>query len=448
MDDSSCPAGAPTVDRASAADLAFLAMDSGPIAEQTGVILRLADAAEVDLSEVRRLIGERIAAVPRLRQRLTAVPLGCGRPIWLDDAGFDIANHVRAIRCREPGDERALLDTAADLITSPLPRHVPLWSAVLVTELAGGETALVVVLHHALADGVGGLGLLAHLVDRTPDSDSADVAFPLPRPAIRSLAADAIRDKWRAVRRCGETVRWLRSSVTAAGGLRPSPAARCALLQPTGNRVRLDVVSVDHVVLRAAAHRHGATVNDALLVAISAALRTTLLDRGESLGSFVVAVPVSIRAADSPAFGNMVTPALVTVPAVGDIADRLHRVSRATSSLEVTAPPLIALLGPIFRRFAAWGGYRWYMRRQRRLHSLVSYLRGPADQARFSGHPITAAIPVAVGAMGNVTIFFEALSYAGTLTITAITDPDHFPAPERLAAALRDELQLVMSSAR
>ena len=53
--------------------------------------------------------------MPRLRQRLVGVPFGGGRPIWVDHNAFDIAEHVRSVRCPEPGDERALLDAAAAL---------------------------------------------------------------------------------------------------------------------------------------------------------------------------------------------------------------------------------------------------------------------------------------------------------------------------------------------
>ena len=50
-------------------------------------------------------------------------------------------------------------------MTGPLPPGQPLWSATLVTGLAGDACALIVVFHHVLADGMGGLAILASLVD-------------------------------------------------------------------------------------------------------------------------------------------------------------------------------------------------------------------------------------------------------------------------------------------
>jgi len=115
---------------------------------QFRVLLSFGRGGQLSLSQVQRPLAERVPAVPRLRQRLVRASFGCGGPIWVDDPEFDIGDHVRAVSCPEPGDEHALLDTALSVITTPLPRAAPLWSAVLVTGLAGGNCALVLVLRH------------------------------------------------------------------------------------------------------------------------------------------------------------------------------------------------------------------------------------------------------------------------------------------------------------
>ena len=109
-----------------------------------------------------------------------------------------------------------------------------------------------------------------------------------------------------------------------------------------------------------------------------------------------------------------------------------------------TGPPPIAVLGWLFRPLAALGGYHWYMNHQHRSHTLVSHVRGPAERVTFGGSPITAAIPVGVAEGGNVTAYFEVLSYAGTLTLTAITDPEHFPDPGTLTDALHAGLDQII----
>jgi len=433
------------IERASPTDRAFLAMDAGaPIPEQFGVILLLDQAGGLDLSRARDLIAERIPAVPRLRQRLIRAPFGCGGPIWVDDPDFDIRRHVRAAACGEPGDERALLDTALAVIAAPLRRTAPLWSAVLVTGLADGTAALVLVLHHALADGVGGLAVLANLVD--PRADAPGIRFPRPAPTAARLAQDAFLGRLRGLRHSAQSSRVLRASMGAGGGLRPPRATPCSLNQPTGSRRRLAVVRAEAATLRAAAHRYGATANDAVLVAVAGALHRVLSARGESVDTLVVTVPVSGRRPGSgPALGNMVSPMLVRVPATGATAQRLEEVAAQVRAHKAAAagPPPIAVLGWLFRPLAALGGYCWYMNHQHRFHTLVSHVRGPAEPVFFGGYPIISAIPAGVAGGGNITVYFEVLSYAGTLTLTAVIDPDHFPDLGALTGALRDELDRI-----
>ena len=437
------------IERASPSDRAFLAMDSGEVPEQFGVILMLDKGGELDLERARRLLAERVPAVPRLRQRLVKVPLGCGGPIWVDDPGFDIRRHVRAVACHEPGDEPALLDTALSVVMSPLPRTAPLWSAVLVTGPAGNTLALVIVLHHALANGVGGLAVLAQLIDGP--SHAPEVCFPRPAPAPGGLARDAFAAKVGALRHAPQSWRLLRVSMGAGGGLRPPRSAPSSLNQPTGPRRQLAVVRADLAALRAAAHRHGATTNNAVLVAVAGALHQVLVTRGEPLGTLLMTVPVSGRRPDGePALGNMVSPMLVSVPATGGVPDRLRRVTAQVRAHKeaATGPPPIALLGWLFRPLAALGGFRWYMDHQHRFHTLVSHVRGPAEPVTFGGCPITSAISAGVGPGGNIPVYFEVLSYAGTLTVTAIADPDHFPELDTLTDALRAELDVIVDRSR
>lgn len=434
------------IERASPTDRAFLAMDaSGQVPEQFGVILLLDEAGGFDLSRARRLIAERIPAVPRLRQRLIRTPFGCGAPIWVDDHEFDIRGHVRTVECAAPGDEPALLDTAVSVIGARLRPAAPLWSAVFITGLADGTLALVLVLHHVLADGVGGLAVLANLVDAQAGPPSA--CFPRPAPAAARLAREAFLRRLRGLRHSAQSWRLLRASMGAGGGLRPPRAARCSLNQRTGSRRRLAVVRADIAALRAAAHRHGATTNDAILVAVAGALHRVLMARGEPAGTLVVTVPVSgRRPGDGPALGNMVSPMLVPVPAIGAVGERLQQVAAQVRAHKAaaTGPPPIAVLGWLFRPLAAFGGYHWYMNHQHRFHTLVSHVRGPAERAAFGGSPITSAVPVGLGEGGNVTVHFEVLSYAGTLTLTAVVDPDHFPDPDTLTDALRAELDQII----
>ncbi len=435
------------MERASTTDRAFLAMDRGRIPEQFAVVLLLHRSSDLDPAHVRELIGRRVLAVPRLRQRLVRAPLGCGGPLWQDDANFDLGHHVTVLRCPAPGDRRALLDLATGIVLTPLPRSVPLWSMTLVTDLADGDAAMVLVLHHVLADGVGGLAILGALID--PGTAPADLTFPRPRPGWASLARDAWLRRREAVRASARTWRLLRRSMAAAGGVSPAPAAPCSLVVRTSPRRTVAAVTVDHAALRAAAHRHRATTNDAVLVAVAAALAQVLSTRGESVDQLTVTVPVSGRSADgAPTLGNLVSPLLVDVPTRGPVGERLARVGEAVreGKAAATGPPPIALLGWVFRPLARLGGFRFYMNRQRRFHTLVSHVRGPDRPVTFAGHEVHGAIPIGVGEGGNVTAHVEVLSYAGEVTVAAVLDPDHFGERDLLATLLNAELAAVIAT--
>lgn len=177
------------IERASAIDMMELASATTPAAGQVGGVLVFAPAPRFDLEIVRAALAHRIAGIPRLRQRLRCVPFGCGRPIWVDDASFDIANHVNEMPCPVPGDHSALFAVAAELVARRLPPDRPLWSATLVTRLAQDASAFVLVFHHVMADGMGGLAVLANLVDGVPVPVAGN--FPRAAPRWTALFSDA-----------------------------------------------------------------------------------------------------------------------------------------------------------------------------------------------------------------------------------------------------------------
>ena len=330
---------------------------------------------------------------------------------------------------------------------TPLPRDRPLWSIILITELSNGAVAVVVVLHHVLADGLGGLNVLTALVD--PGAPPAAAAFPRPVPSRASLARDAWTTRLEGIRRADVSWGALRRGVFAGGGRHPPRATPCSLVHRTGPRRRMAVLKLDRARLAAAAHRSGATTNDAVLLAVAAALHQILLGRAESVDPVVVTVPVSgRRPGGGPGVGNLVSPMLVNVPVSGEVGERLGQVEAAVRAHKAaaTGPPPIAVLGGLFRFFARLGGYRFYMNHQRRFHTLVTHVRGPVEPVAIGGRQISAALPVAVAEGGNWTVYFEVLSYAGVLTITAIVDPDHGPALEDLMGRLWQELEWIMVS--
>lgn len=432
-----------TIQRASPGDVTELLCDTTGTSMQVGAVLVL--DSRLDPAAVRAALAERVTAVPRLRQRLRPTPFGCGRPVWSDDADFDIDRHVGVLGCAAPGGEQDLLDAVARIVMRRLPTDRPLWSATLITGLAAGRSALVVIFHHVLADGIGGLAVLARLVDGAPLS--TDPAFPRPVPMTPELLADALRSRGRALLRLPATLRLLRAATVELGAGRPGPAPRTSLNRPVGPLRAIRVARIDLATLHGAARAHGATVNDAVVSAAAGALRSVLAARGEPVDELVFSIPVSARRnADATDLGNQVGVIPIAVPATGQPGPRLADIAAITRRRKTSRPgSSAALFGPVFRTLARLGIFDWFINRQHLVNSFVSNLRGPDRRLHLLGAQVVEVLPVSM-TTGNVTVAFSALSYAGGLVVTVIADPERCPDLPALAAAVEAELGKIASA--
>ncbi|MEO5833481.1 MAG: wax ester/triacylglycerol synthase domain-containing protein [Nakamurella sp.] len=440
--------GPPTrpIQRTSPNDLMALAAESAAAPMQVAAVLVLDRC--LGLADVRRALADRIAAVPRLRQRLHRAPVGCGRPVWVDDADFTLDRHVLSRPCPAGEGEAALLEVAAAVVADPLPRDRPLWSITVVSGMPGGLSGLVLVIHHVVADGMGGLAALSLLVDGAPAG--LVVPFPTPPPTPWELFVDATGSRWRALLSWPAGLRLLRDAVAELRGGHVGHPTRCSLNLPTGSRRRLAVARTDLADLSVGAHAHSATINDVLLTAVSGALATLLRERGESADEFVLSVSVSGRRdLDAPQLGNRVGAMLVGVSARGDTLHRLSEIAETTRSRRRSRGrgASAALLGPAFRVLAQWGAFRWFVDRQRLVTTFVTNLRGPTSPMTFLGATVTTVIPVTL-TTGNVTVSFAALSYAGSLVVTVIADSQRCPDASVVVAALQGQLHDLTSAGR
>lgn len=485
------PVPAP-IDRATAQDEVTLATDVGPAPMHAGAVLVFAGHEGPTLDALLRALEERIPTVPRLRRRLVRPPWGAGRAVWIDDQDVDLARQVRTVTCAAPGEEAQLLDLVTEALAEPLPIDRPRWRAVLVTGLSEDRSALVLVMHHVLADGIGGLAVLANLVDGQPEppdspqppdrpeppdprdapeprtargpqhadpptgADRGGPGFPAPPPSARELRLDAAARRRAALASLPATVAQslaalrtlprpsLRASLQSTrprGGTRP----RQSLLAPTGARRRFGVVRVDLDRVRRAARACGATVNDLVLVAVGSALGDTLSAQGESPTELVVSVPVSARTTTSADhLGNQVGAVPVRVPLTGEPTSRVQAVAAATRrAKEGPRGASASLLGPCFRVLAAIGLFRPFIEHQHVVDTFVTNLRGPDTPMTLAGARVDRVIPFAA-VPGNVLVSFAVLSYAGCLGITITTDASSWLDPAQLQGRLAAELERLL----
>jgi len=130
----------------------------------------------------------------------------------------------------------------------------------------------------------------------------------------------------------------------------------------------------------------------------------------------------------------------VTVPAAGDFGARVTRTAEITHERKAGARGAsAALFVPAFLLLGRTGLLRWYTNRQRAVQTFVTNLRGPEGPLMFGGATVREIIAIP-STTGNITITFAAASYAGTLRITILSDPDRASDADALAVALRREL--------
>src|SRR4051812_30476440 len=149
-------------DRLTAVDAAFLAQE-GPAAHMHVGAVLIFEGPAPSFDAFADQIRGRLHLVPRYRQKLAFPPLETGRPLWFDDASFNLEYHVRHTALPGPGSEEQLRALAARIHSQALDRTKPLWEMWLVQGLGGGRLALISKKHHALVDGISGGGPLTGL---------------------------------------------------------------------------------------------------------------------------------------------------------------------------------------------------------------------------------------------------------------------------------------------
>ena len=118
------------------------------------------------------------------------------RPVWIDDADFDITYHVRRSALPSPGSDEQLHELIARLAARPLDKSRPLWEMYLVEGLAKNRVALYTKSHQALINGMTALEISHVIADRTrrPPPFPEDIWVPERDPGDRGCCCGAIGD--------------------------------------------------------------------------------------------------------------------------------------------------------------------------------------------------------------------------------------------------------------
>jgi diacylglycerol O-acyltransferase / wax synthase len=462
------------VDRLSPLDVSFLYMETPTTAMHVGGVATFQPPDEgFDYERLVELIGQRIALVPRYRQKVRGVPGHLANPVWVDDEDFDLTYHVRRSALPKPGSDAQLRDLVGRLQSRQLDRNRPLWEIYLVEGLSDGRVGIVTKTHHAMVDGVAAVDIGTVLLDVTPEPRAVptDDWRPTPPPGrvglVTGAVAELVRRPPAALEAAQGAVLDARATAGRAAGLaggvlsslrsvaRPAPGS--PLNVDIGEQRRFGMARTQLDDYKAVRKAHGGTVNDVVLACVAGALRAWLLTRGESVGpasTIRAMVPVSVRAeGERGQSGNRVSSYFVDLPVgEGNPVMRLHQVSFAMrghkeSGQAVGADALVHLSGfapPTLHSLGA----RVASSVTRRLFNLVvTNVPGPQFPLYAAGARMLDMFPVVPLAKGQA-LSIGLTSYDGGVYFGLNADRDAMPDVDVLAGCLEESLSELVGTVR
>lgn len=459
------------IERLSATDEAFLAIEDRELPMHVGALmvfagdgaLRPGGGLDVDALRARIAIG--VASEPRFRQRLVRVP-GLGTA-WVEDPRFDLERHIGHVALPRPGGRSELMTLAGRLFAPPMRRARPLWEMWVIEGLEDGRFALLLKAHHAMVDGVAGIGMLASLLETEPDASATRAIARREVPAIselavaRALATDRaqgakrafveLRDRARDPARTVGEARTMLSGMahTLRDGLAPAPRT---VINPDSVSPRRSFTGVrlDFERARRVRRALGGTINDVALSTVTGALRRYLSRRGErldALSRFRALVPVDLRsrAGAQDAKGNQVSFVIAPLPVhEADVRARHAAVVASTARLKTTSheiestalvehlsdvaiPHLVDVILRIAMHLLAF-------------NVVVTNVPGP-PMPLYLGTARIEEVFGLVPLFAHQGLGIVVLSYAGGLFIGIHADADAMPDADTFARDLEDALE-------
>jgi diacylglycerol O-acyltransferase len=437
-------------------DMGFLAEETIYAPRQLATLAVLDPGREgFDHEKLIASINERLAFVPRYRQRVRTVPGNLGRAVWVDDEDFDLTYHVRRSALPRPGSSAQLRDLVSRLIARRLDRERPLWEAYLVEGLEHDRVALLIKSHEALVDGTETVDLAQVLLeetDRIRDVPSEDWR-PRPAPGTAELFAGSVVDN---LRRPTELVTQATGALRAIRGRLPwggrYPGDQGGPLSVSLSQQRRFVTVATRLSdYRTVRDAHGGTVNDVIMATVTGGLRCWLLTRAEQIRATTrvrALVPMSVLDAEAEptSLGSQVVGHLLSLP-VGESSPvmRLHQVSYALRAHKetgraVAASKLASLPGFAPTTFHALGARVAEAESPQSYELGITNVPGPQEPLYVAGTRMVETYPALPLSPGHA-VALGVTSYDGGVYFGLVADRDAVPDADVLGQCLREALE-------
>jgi WS/DGAT/MGAT family acyltransferase len=455
--------------RLSNADAAWLHMDRPTNLMVINSVL-LFDV-EVNPEGLRHTIQQRLVErYPRFSQRVVDSRLPLLAPSWEDDPNFALEHHIHHRALPTPGDDSELRELVGDLMATPLDRSKPLWSVYLVDGYGKG-CAVIIRMHHCIADGIALARVMLSLTDTTRRAGIAAKPSPAPgdgasgRHGLLSVATgplldgvslglragrvaveqgvDVVAHPGHLVKLAGAVGR----DVSAAVELILTPADQASALKGDPGVSRLvswtDPLPLERV--KRIAHDHDATVNDVLLAAVSGALRHYLQDRGGPVPEIQALMPFNLRPLDEPVprdLGNRFGLVFLPLPvATSGSYRRLLAVQQRMSAIKGSraGPVSYGILGAVGMTPVAIES-RIVDMLSGKSTAVMTNVPGPRKTVYLAGAPVRTVL-VWAPTSGHVGMSVSIFSYRGEVTVGLMVDSKLVPEPARISEQLEIELR-------
>ncbi len=428
-------------------DTAFLALESPDTPMHLGALAVFAPDRPVPAAALVDLLCARARRVPALRRRVTGALLPPGSHRWTEDPRFDPREHVHVRRLYRGG---ALAPVAAELMAEPLDLDRPLWRVHVLTGLPGRGFAVLLTVHHALADGLRAVRLGLGLLDGYGDA----VAPAGAEPGLWDLAR--LGCPWWLARRIASAASGLPGAAGIAASvlanLRPNlPESPLASGTPGGRG--LAFLQLDLSAVREVRGRFGGTDHDVLLAVLSGALRGWLTQRGYRPDGLDVRALVPVSRRTDSGHGNVLSGYLCPLPvrerdpgaALAEVRAVMGRAKAAGPGRGPGAFPLLTdavpavlyrALAPVVRHGA-----------RRLFDTVVTTVPVPGLPLTLAGAPLREVYPIAPLAPGHA-LGVALSTHRGTVHIGLSGRGSAVPELGRLADAILVALDRLRASAR
>lgn len=389
----------------------------------------------------RRVVERKLPELEPLRYQLVDIPLKLHHPMWMEGCEVDLDVHLRQVTVSSPGGRREFDDLVARIAQEPLDRSRPLWEMHFVEGLADHKMAVIVKVHHALADGVASANLLAQAiygaVSAPNHNDAAACTPPVPAELLRAAGRDHLRHLTQLPSVIKDTATGLARVRRRTRERRQHPELARLFSAPKTfinhrvspvRRFATATLSLDQA--KETSKKCGVSLNDLVLAISTGALRDLVLaHHGGADDPMIASVPVSsdpsAKRISGNAFGNL----LVSLPVqIDDPLQRIQVVTLATSIAKennnLRGPELMGRWFEYVPPALAPPAFRWFGRREahNKMYNVsISNVPGPRQRGSIGGVPISefySVGPLTQACGMNITVW----SYVDQLNIGVLTD--------------------------